>query len=289
MWVLLALFSALCSGTTWVLSKGASRCDAQAAIALRSVVLFGSALLFALCFGSRSVFIAVDFGDCWGAMLSGVSAALSWVCFQKALQGGLGRAAAMEKLSVLPIAWAEWRFFGVQWSWGGLLALGMILAGAVCMAADKSITIDKQAIQGGGSWWVWMTGTVLLTAITGVLAKWSVSTLAADAALTIRTGVSVLTLLGWMGVAGTLRRLSTVRGKDRWLLTASGISSALAWICYYYALRGGNASTVHGLDKLSVIVTSFAGWLLFEETYSRQTLRGMGILVGGLLLLLFAH
>lgn len=287
MWVMSALFSALFTGTTWVLSKGAKRTDVRSAIALRSLVLFGCVSITRLLFRSQEMFSGVDIFALRGAVGAGVTAAIAAVCYQKSLEGGLGRAAALEKLSILLIAWGEWRFFGVKWSTGGWLSLGVIAIGVYYMVSQKTMAIDKQEPRKTKGWIFWIVGTVVFSSVSALLSKLSVGQVSPDLALVVRTGVAVLSIILWMSIRGKAHMLVKIEPSERWILVAAGVSSALAWSCYYRALSGGSAGVVHSLDKLSVLVTSFAGWLFYGERHTIRTIMGILIFVFGVLLWTF--
>ena len=285
MWVILSLGSALFSGTAWVLSKGASSADARGAIALRSLSLLGFTVLFVAFFGSLREFTVVDKSALWYAVGAGVTAAVGLVCFQQLIAGGLGRGAMLEKLSVLLIAFAEWRWFGRELSWDSLLALALITGGVLLMSAQKSITVDASRRKKGE--WLIM-GTVVFTALSSILAKSAVGMASPAVALSLRTGVVLLAVMVWLISTRSLGRVRMINGRNRFFLALSGVSAGIAWLFYFYALQSGSASAVHGLDKLNVLITTASGRFFFGERYSVRMRLGIAVLVSGVLLWSFA-
>lgn len=286
MWVILSLLSALFSGTAWALSKGASSADAKGAIALRSIALLLFTLLYVALFGSFGEFIAIDKPALWSAVGAGLTAAVGLVCFQQLIRDGLGRGAMLEKLSIVVIAIAEWLFFGASWSILGFSGLALISIGVGLMSLDKSTTIDttRRFCDLG-----LIIGTVGFTSASSVLAKLAVGGVSAEIALCYRTGIVMLAVVIWLFFTRSLSCVRQISPRQRLLLMASGVSAGVAWLCYYFALSSGSASTVHGIDKLNVLVTSVCGSVFFGERYPRKMLAGIALMISGILLWSVAH
>ena len=282
MWVSLALFSGLFSGTAWVLSKCAGSIDPRAAIAVRSGSLLLCALAFVGIFRSYSEFIAIDNTSLWFTIGAGGVSALGLVCYQSLIECGLGWSCAMEKLSIPIIACAEWILFGNRLSLFSLAALGLIGVGAVHNFKEKTTVIDNLPPVRK---FLLVAGMIVFTSSAIVLAKFAVRGSSAEVALSIRTGAQLVVLMVWLLLRKGIGAVRSISGKSSLYLLASGASSAIAWLCYFRALPMGNAGAIHALDKLNVLVTAFSGWVLFDERYSREMIRGIGITVAGILLL----
>ena len=281
MWVILSLGSALFSGTAWVLSKGAASADPRGAVALRSLSLLGFTVLFVAFAGSLGEFTAVDKSALWYSVGAGATAAIGLVCFQQLIVGGLGRGAMLEKLSILLIAFAEWRWFGSTISAWGLLALFLILSGVLLMSARMTASADKNRRMSG----LWLVlGTVVFTALSAILAKSAVGAASPAVALSLRTGVVLLSVMIWLIFSRSLGCVQRIGRRERFFLTLSGVSAGIAWLFYFNALGTGSASAVHGLDKLNVLVTTASGRLFFGEHYSLKMRVGIAVMVSGILL-----
>jgi len=57
------------------------------------------------------------------------------------------------------------------------------------------------------------------------------------------------------------------------------LATGLSWICYFRALKIGEASQVAPIDKLSVLLAMAFGILFLHEALSARTLTG-GVLIG---------
>ncbi len=80
--------------------------------------------------------------------------------------------------------------------------------------------------------------------------------------------------------------LSAVFARRTWLfLVLSGLATGLSWLCYFRALKLGEASKVAPIDKLSVVfVLLFAAMFLGEQITWRTGLGG-GLIVAGAVVL----
>lgn len=285
MWVSLALFSGLFSGTAWVLSKCAGNIDPRAAIAVRSGSLLLCAMIFVGVFRSYGEFSAIDNSALWFAFGAGAVSALGLVCYQSLMVCGLGWSSAMEKLSIPVIACAEWILFANHLSFLSVAALGLIGVGALHQLREKTISVDKlPRVQK----YLLVAGMIVFTSSSIILAKFAVKGSSAEVALSIRTGVQLAVLVVWLLLRKGIDAMRNISVKSYWYLLISGASSAVAWLCYFRALPMGNAGAIHALDKLNILVTAFSGWILLNERYSRRMIRGIGITVAGILLLVIS-
>ena len=69
-------------------------------------------------------------------------------------------------------------------------------------------------------------------------------------------------------------------------LILSGIATGSSWICYYRALRMGDASVVVPIDKLSVLVTIAFSYIVLKEKLDSKSAIGLISIVAGTLILL---
>lgn len=68
-------------------------------------------------------------------------------------------------------------------------------------------------------------------------------------------------------------------------LSLAGLATSASWLCYFHALKAGDASKVAPVDKLSVVVAMvLATQFLGETLAARHWLGGVLILVGSLLI-----
>jgi transporter family protein len=82
-------------------------------------------------------------------------------------------------------------------------------------------------------------------------------------------------------------RIHSRSAEKRGFLVLSGIATGASWVCYFRALKVGDASKVAPIDKLSLLLVAiFATLFLNERPTSREWLGiimiGVGVIVLGL-------
>jgi bacterial/archaeal transporter family protein len=115
------------------------------------------------------------------------------------------------------------------------------------------------------NWLFWSLLSAVFAALTAILAKIGVTGIDATLATAIRT--SVVVIFTWLMVVVTgARGVGHIPGRTWGWLALSGIATGLSWLCYFHALRVGEASRVAPIDKLSVVlVIVFAAAFLGER------------------------
>lgn len=107
-------------------------------------------------------------------------------------------------------------------------------------------------------------------------------------ATTLRSLIMAAMLVAVTLATGQLQQL--VRGEvalDRraWLfVTLAALSGAISWLAYFAALRGGLASRVAAIDRLSVAFVFVLGVLVLGEQHSWRGWAGLALLVAGVFL-----
>ena len=131
-------------------------------------------------------------------------------------------------------------------------------------AGSGSLTIDK--MKGHFmTWQSWAVLSAIFAAGTAILAKVGIQNINSDFATFIRTIVVLLALGGILLATGQSQRLNTVSPRTYLFLTLSGLATGASWICYFRALKMGNASLVAPIDKLSVVLVAILGALFLHE------------------------
>ncbi len=119
------------------------------------------------------------------------------------------------------------------------------------------------------SWQFWALLSALFAALTAVLAKVGLEEVSADVATFIRTIVVAILLGGLLLLSG--QRIGSVSAKGVLFLVLSGVATGASWLCYFRALKLGDAAQVAPLDKLSVVLVAiFAVVFLGEKLVLRE-------------------
>ena len=70
--------------------------------------------------------------------------------------------------------------------------------------------------------------------------------------------------------------------KKSWIfLILSGLATGTSWLCYYKALKLGEASKVVPIDKLSIVITIILAFVFLGEQITLKTLIGCTLIVAG--------
>jgi bacterial/archaeal transporter family protein len=136
-------------------------------------------------------------------------------------------------------------------------------------------------------WQVWALLSAVFAALTAIFAKVGVANVNSDFATFVRTGV-ILAASGLFLAATRQWQSPALIGSRSWLfLVLSGLSTGASWLCYFRALKAGDAARVAPVDKLSVVMVAlFAAWFLGEKLSALNWL-GVAMIGGGAVLLAF--
>ena len=134
------------------------------------------------------------------------------------------------------------------------------------------------------SWQFWALMSAVFAALTAIFAKVGVEAINPDLATFIRTIIIVLVLAGILAATGELKSPDSISSKTYLFLLLSGLATGASWICYFRALKLGNAAQVAPLDKLSVVLVAiFAALFLGEKLAGAGWLGVLLITIGALL------
>ena len=76
-------------------------------------------------------------------------------------------------------------------------------------------------------------------------------------------------------------------GKTYVFLVLSGVATGLSWLCYYRALKLGDAARVAVLDKLSVVLVAVFAVVFLKEQLSLPNWLGVGMMAAGAVLVAY--
>jgi transporter family protein len=138
-----------------------------------------------------------------------------------------------------------------------------------------------------GNWFVWALMSAAFAALTAIFAKVGLEGIDSDLATLIRTMVIIVVLAAFVYFTGKWSDPTALSGKTWLFLVLSGLATGASWVCYFRALKVGDASKVAPVDKLSlVLVAIFAVWFLGERPSLREWI-GIGMVGAGVLVLGF--
>ena len=94
------------------------------------------------------------------------------------------------------------------------------------------------------SWLMWALLSATFAALTAIFAKIGVDGVDSDLATFIRTLVIVAILLGMVAVGGKFAGIAAISSRTWLFLGLSGLATGASWLCYFRALKLGDASRV---------------------------------------------
>ena len=135
------------------------------------------------------------------------------------------------------------------------------------------------------SWIFWASLSAVFAALTTIFAKVGIHNVDSDIATLIRTAFVFLLLTLFVYFSGKFSPSITIT-KNTWIfLGLSGLATCASWICFYRALKIGDASKVIVIDKFSIVLVAiFAVIFLGEKTLIKDWI-GITLVTTGLILI----
>ena len=137
------------------------------------------------------------------------------------------------------------------------------------------------------SWQTWAVLSAIFAALTAIFAKVGVENINSDLATFIRTIVVIVTLGFLLAVTGEFQAPGTISARTYLFLLLSGLGTGASWLCYFRALKLGEAAKVAPIDKLSVVLVAIFGVMFLGERLSAPNWVGVGLISAGALLVAY--
>lgn len=134
------------------------------------------------------------------------------------------------------------------------------------------------------SWQFWALLSALFAALTAIFAKIGVQDVNSDFATFIRTLVVIILLAGILTAFREWQPAGSIPPKTYVFLLLSGLATGASWLCYFRALKLGEAARVAPIDKLSVVFVALLGATLLGERLSGSNWAGVLLIAVGALL-----
>jgi len=134
------------------------------------------------------------------------------------------------------------------------------------------------------SWQLWAVLSAVFAALTAIFAKIGVENVNADFATFVRTIVILATLALILFATGQFQAPGSVSARTYLFLLLSGLATGGSWICYFRALKLGNAAQVAPIDKLSVVLVAVFGAVFLGEKLAAGNWIGVALIALGAIL-----
>lgn len=124
---------------------------------------------------------------------------------------------------------------------------------------------------GANDWFSWAILSAIFAALTAILSKLGLSDIDPDYATLLRTFVIAVVLLTFVLSTDKWQNPLVLNWRSVSFLVLSGLATGVSWVCYFRALKAGEASKVAPVDKLSIVLVAiFAVLFLGERPLVRE-------------------
>jgi bacterial/archaeal transporter family protein len=135
------------------------------------------------------------------------------------------------------------------------------------------------------AWLPWALGSAVFAALTAIFAKVGLEGIDSDFATLVRTFVIVGVLGGFVAVTGKWRNPFALPPRSVMFLVLSAFATGASWVCYFRALKIGEAAKVAPVDKLSVVLVAIFAFAFLGERPAPREWLGIGLVALGVVVL----
>lgn len=132
-----------------------------------------------------------------------------------------------------------------------------------------------------GAWQFWALLSATFAALTAIFAKVGIEKVNSDFATFFRTVVILIVLGGIVAATGQWQSLGSLTRRTIVFLVLSGLATGASWLCYFRALKIGEAARVAPIDKLSVVLVAIFGVVFLGERLSLLNTIGIAMIALG--------
>ncbi len=137
------------------------------------------------------------------------------------------------------------------------------------------------------SWQLWAVLSAGFAALTAIFAKVGIENVNSDFATFVRTIVILCALGAILAGTGQWQSPDTVSMRSYLFLVLSGLATGGSWVCYFRALKLGDAARVAPIDKMSVVLVAVFGVAFLGERLSVPNWLGVALIAAGAVLVAY--
>jgi bacterial/archaeal transporter family protein len=135
------------------------------------------------------------------------------------------------------------------------------------------------------NWFYWALASAVFAALTAIFAKVGITGVDSDLATLIRTAVIIVVLSVFVYLTGKWSNPLELSTKTWAFLVLSGLATGASWVCYFRALKIGDASQVAPVDKLSLLLVAVFAFAFLGERPSVREWLGIALVGAGVFVL----
>src|SRR5271169_3823090 len=133
-------------------------------------------------------------------------------------------------------------------------------------------------------WQTWAMLSAAFAALTAIFAKIGVENVNSDFATFIRTIIILFVLGAILAGTGQWQAPASISARTYAFLALSGLATGGSWVCYFRALKLGDAARVAPIDKMSVVLVAIFGVVFLGEKLSLPNWAGVALITVGAVL-----
>ena len=134
-------------------------------------------------------------------------------------------------------------------------------------------------------WFYWALLSAVFASLTAIFAKIGLEGVDSDFATLIRTIVILFAITWFVYYAGKWSNPIRLQPKTWLFLGLSGLATGASWLCYFRALKVGDAAKVAPVDKLSVVLVAVFAVIFLGERPALKDWLGIAMVTAGVVVL----
>ena len=135
------------------------------------------------------------------------------------------------------------------------------------------------------TWFFWALASAVFAALTAIFAKIGIEGVNSDLATLIRTAVIIVVLAAFVCATGKWSNPLELSARTWTFLVLSGLATGASWVCYFRALKIGDASQVAPVDKFSLVLVAVFAFAFLGERPSVREWLGIAMVGAGVVVL----
>lgn len=280
MWIFFAILAAIFSGLTTVFAKvGVSKGNSTLVSGLRTIVIMIFSILVFLFLGDG--FKNIDLKNIIFIVLSGITTALLWICYFKALSlADVSMVTPIDKLSIVLTLILSYIFFNEKITIIKVISM-------ICMIGGTFLMVNNDKDNKENNWIIFAFLTAIFTSLATILGKIGINNINPNLGTMLRTIVILVIIWGVIIIKKEYIDLRKIIKKNILFIILSGISTGISWLFYFMALKDGEVSIVFPVEKLSAAVAILISIIFLKEKLDKKGILGFISIILGTLLLIF--
>lgn len=282
MWILYSLGAAFFAGVTAIFSKVCvSNINTNLATALRTTIILIFTILVVLFMSSIYKFGSIDIKTFIFLCLSGVTTALLWISYFKALSlADVNKVTPIDKTSTVITLILSYLFLDENITYIKIISIILIIMGTYLMVGKSQNKNNNK------TWILYAILTAIFTSLSAILGKIGINNIDPNIGNLIRTFIVFIII--WIVVifGKKYNEIKKVNKKDWIFIILSGVSTGLSWLMFFQALKVGEASMVFPIEKLSVVVAVLFSSIFLNEKLNKKSITGLISITLGILILI---